>query len=183
MHCFVLVHSVQSWTLCLLSFPNSREWIMFPTITQIFITQQYATPTRECDNLLLTTSPYTFPLMLMFTKDCQYNLINIKHHFLSSVKNLLRILWCSQSDDHPQNSLSKFGYICESRKKEEGWLPTGTYHQNPEVWKRKRKSGKFGSFFSMKNPLYRSKSYFSSQILQKFTSRRNSGIHISTLTL
>jgi hypothetical protein len=35
----------------------------------------------------------------------------------------------------------------------------------------------------MKNPLYRSKSYFSSQILQKFTSRRNSGIHISTLTL
>jgi hypothetical protein len=34
-------------------------------------------------------------------------------------------------------------------KKEEGWLPTGTYHQNPAVWKKKNssKSGEFGSFF------------------------------------
>ncbi len=158
---------------------------MFPTITQIFISQQYASPTQECDNLLLTISPYTFPLMLMFSKDCQYNPINIKHHYLCSVKNLLRILWCSQTANHSENNLAKFGYIYESRKKEEGWLPTGTHHQNPAVWKKKKspKSGKCGSFFPWEILCIGQNHTFQVQILQKFTSKRNSGIHISTLTL
>ncbi len=128
-----------------------------------------------------------FPLMLMFSKDCQYNLINIEHHFLSSVKNLLRILWCSQSDDHPENNLAKFGYIYESRKEEEEWLPTGTHHQNPAVWGKKKqkssKSGKFGSFFPWLIDCIGQNHTFQVKILRTFTSKRNTGIHISTLTL
>jgi hypothetical protein len=50
---------------------------------------------------------------------------------------LLRILCCSQSGNHPEINLAKFGYI------------------------------EFGPFSFMKNPLYKSKSYFSGQNLAK----------------
>jgi hypothetical protein len=50
-------------------------------------------------------------------------------------------LLCSQSGDHPENSLAKFKYILEMKvgKKRErerekillySWLPIGTYHNN-----------------------------------------------------
>jgi len=29
--------------------------------------------------------------------------------------SLLRILWCSQSGDHPENNLAKFGYILDMK--------------------------------------------------------------------
>ncbi len=103
----------------------------------------------------VTFSPYTFPLMLMFSKDCQYNLIILSNiTFFPVSKSFLRILWCSQSDDHPENNLAKLGYIYESKRKEEGWLPTGTYHQNPAVWKRKKNLqnlANLGHFFHEKS--------------------------------
>jgi hypothetical protein len=47
-------------------------------------------------------------------------------------------------------------------------LPTGIYHKNLEIIiKKKFKTGEFGSFFSMKNPLYKSKSHFPGQNLAK----------------
>jgi len=52
------------------------------------------------------------------------------------------------------------------------WLPT--YHKNLAIRKKYgSKSGKFGSFFSMKYPLHRSKSYFSGQILTNFSINKN----------
>jgi hypothetical protein len=46
-------------------------------------------------------------------------------------------------------------------------LPTGIYHKNLEIKKKNFKTGEFGSFFSMKNPLYKSKSHFPGQNLAK----------------
>jgi len=47
------------------------------------------------------------------------------------------------------------------------WLPTETYHKNLETIFFP-KSEKFGPFFFMKNPFYRSKSYLSGRNLAKF---------------
>jgi hypothetical protein len=38
------------------------------------------------------------------------------------------------------------------------------------------KSDEFGTFFSMENPLYLSKSYFSSRIWQNFAKTKNTGL-------
>jgi hypothetical protein len=52
------------------------------------------------------------------------------------------------------------------------WVPIGTYHKNVKIWNLFiyiSKSGDFGPFFFMENPLYRSKSYFSGpNFLAKF---------------
>jgi hypothetical protein len=52
---------------------------------------------------------------------------------------LLRILWCSQSGDHPESNLANFSYILDTKvgkkkKKFIFWLPTGTYHKNLVIW-------------------------------------------------
>jgi hypothetical protein len=56
---------------------------------------------------------------------------------------ILRILWCSQSDDHPKKSFRQIWLHTryESRKKKNrivlySWLPTGTYHNNLVMWKK-----------------------------------------------
>jgi hypothetical protein len=51
---------------------------------------------------------------------------------------LLRILLCSQSGDHPENYLAKFGYIPYIKVGKNkillySWLPPGTYHQNVAI--------------------------------------------------
>ncbi len=59
--------------------------------------------------------------------------------------------------NHLENNLAKFGYILNMKVENQNrillcsWLPTSTYHQN---------LANLGHFFSMKNPLYRLKSYF-----------------------
>jgi hypothetical protein len=87
---------------------------------------------------------------------------------------VLRILWCSQSGHDPENNLAKFRYILDMELGKENriplysWLHTGTYHKNLAIWN-------FFLFeiwriwvkFSMKNPLHRSKAYFSGRILAK----------------
>jgi len=55
----------------------------------------------------------------------------------------LRILWCSQSGDHPENNLTKFGYMIDMKvgKKNNillySWLPFGSYHKTLATWKKK----------------------------------------------
>jgi len=54
------------------------------------------------------------------------------------------------------------------------WI-IGTYHKNMIIWKKNSlKSGEFGTFFCMKNTLYRLKSYFSGQNLVKFRQEKKS---------
>jgi hypothetical protein len=49
------------------------------------------------------------------------------------------------------------------------WLPTGNYHKNLTICNLfSSKSGEFGALFPLKNPLYSSKSDFSSQNLTIF---------------
>jgi hypothetical protein len=48
-------------------------------------------------------------------------------------------LWCSQSDDHPENNLAKFGYIPDMKVNRNrsllySWLLTETYHENLMIW-------------------------------------------------
>ncbi len=65
------------------------------------------------------------------------------------------ILSCGQSGGHPENNLAKFGYMLELI------IKSGDLHLFVfEIWR-------IWVFFSMKNPLYMSKSYFSSQNLLK----------------
>ncbi len=55
------------------------------------------------------------------------------------------------------------------KKQNPSWLPSGSYDKdsgNLEFFKNS-KSGDYGSFFSMKNTLSRSKSYFSGRNLAK----------------
>jgi hypothetical protein len=77
----------------------------------------------------------------------------------------LRILWCSQSGDHPENFLFEFGDILDMKVEKKNrilwnsWLPPGTYHQNLAIWKKilwnLESLGHY--IFSMNNPLYGSK--------------------------
>jgi hypothetical protein len=53
----------------------------------------------------------------------QCGLINPKNQ--SQAGFLLRILWCSQSDDRPENNLAKFGYILEMKVEKK---------QNPSIF-------------------------------------------------
>jgi hypothetical protein len=64
-------------------------------------------------------------------------------------------LLCSQSGNHSENNLAKFGYVLDMEVGKKkillySWLPTGTYHKNSGnldfffSWK----SDKFGPFFS-----------------------------------
>jgi hypothetical protein len=99
-------------------------------------------------------------------------LVNILNLFLLEA----RILWCSQSDNRSENDLAKFGYILNTKAnyfflKQNPSIFLATYWNLSKtnltnLKKHSSKSGKFGSFFLMKNPLYRSsKSYFSGQNL------------------
>ncbi len=72
---------------------------------------------------------------------------------------------CSQSGHHPENNLAKFGYILDMKKEKKNrillysWL-LGTYWG---ILSYLNLANLVGSFFlAMKNPLFRSKSYFSS---------------------
>jgi hypothetical protein len=99
---------------------------------------------------------------------------------------LLRILWQSQSGNHSQNNLAKFGYILDMKveKKPESfyvfWLPTGTYHKNLAIRKIKIfKIWRIWVIFSMKTPLCRLKSFFQSEIWQKLLGKET----LQTVTL
>jgi len=73
---------------------------------------------------------------------------------------------CSQSDDNPENTLAKFGYILHIEVEKTqillySWLHAGTHHENLASGK---KSFQISAnldpfFFHEKNPLYRWKSY------------------------
>jgi len=83
-------------------------------------------------------------------------------------------LCSSQSgDDYPENNLANFGYILDMKVGKinkivillYSWLSTGTYHKNLPIWGGGKKINlkylvNLGLFLCMKNPLYRSKSYF-----------------------
>ncbi len=73
---------------------------------------------------------------------------------------LLRILWCSQSGNHPQNNLAKFGYILnmkvqKKKKKQNASMflaTTTTYHKNLVILIQfSSKSSKFGPFYHEKS--------------------------------
>jgi hypothetical protein len=56
------------------------------------------------------------------------------------------VLWCSQSGDHSQNNLAKYGYILDLKViiiiiTLYSWLPTGIYHKKLAI------SGPFFFFF------------------------------------
>jgi len=59
----------------------------------------------------------------------------------SAARFLLRILCCTQSGNHPENNLAKFGYIIDMRiAKNDGiflysWLPSRSYRKTLEIWK------------------------------------------------
>jgi hypothetical protein len=80
---------------------------------------------------------------------------------------LLRILLCSESSHHTENNLAKFGFILvmKSCKTRDSFYPFG-YLLEPIIKTYRfggcfpSKSGEFGSFFLMKNPLHKWKSYF-----------------------
>jgi len=70
--------------------------------------------------------------------------------------SLLRILWCSQSGNHSENNLAKFGYIVDMKVKKKNrnpsiflaWLHIGSYHKTLAIWIFfSSKSGEFGPFF------------------------------------
>ncbi len=89
------------------------------------------------------------------------------------------ILWCSWSGNDPKDDLASFGYILDTKTRKKTkillylLLPTGTYCKNMMILN-------FFSFeiwwiwvhFLMKNPLYGSKSFFSSLHLAKFRKER-----------
>jgi hypothetical protein len=81
------------------------------------------------------------------------------------------VLACRQSGYHSENNLAKFGYILDmkvgKKKKKRGSFYILGYLleliiKNWQLGRKKKssKSGKFAFFFPLKNPLYRSKSYF-----------------------
>jgi len=63
-----------------------------------------------------------------------YKRIGSRYHALLMVK----ILWCSQSGDLPENNLAKFGYVIDMKKKNRillcSWLPTRTHHKNLAIF-------------------------------------------------
>jgi hypothetical protein len=82
---------------------------------------------------------------------------------------LLRILWCSESGNHPENNFAIFGDIIDMKVEKNRilpyvWLPTVSCHKTLAMWNWfSWKSGEYGPFF----PMYRSKSYFSGRSLEK----------------
>jgi hypothetical protein len=96
---------------------------------------------------------------------------------------LLRILCCSQSGNHPENNWAKFGYILHLKvdpKKTKSrillyysCLRTETYHKNLAFFSKNNWNLPNLSLFSMKNPMYRMKSYFSSRNLAKIRQWKN----------
>jgi hypothetical protein len=59
---------------------------------------------------------------------------------LSQSGFLLRILWCIQNGDHPENNLAKFGYRLDMKVEKKNrillcsWLRMRTYHKNLAIW-------------------------------------------------
>jgi hypothetical protein len=95
---------------------------------------------------------------------------------------LLRILWCSQSDDHSQNDLAKFGYILEmkvERKTESFYILGYLLELIIKIWwfgiKFKiQKLVNFGPFFAWKILWILGQNHiFQVKICQKFASKRN----------
>jgi hypothetical protein len=79
------------------------------------------------------------------------------------------VLACRESGDHSENYLAKFGYILDmkvvKKKRESFYILRCLLELIIKIWqlggkKNSSQSGKFAYFFPMKNPLYRSKSYF-----------------------
>ncbi len=95
---------------------------------------------------------------------------------------LFRILWCSQSDNHPENNLAKFGYIRDmkvgkTKKKKNrsllySWLPSRRYHKTLAIWKLEI-SWIWAIFFPKKILCIGWNHIFQVEICQKFISWRN----------
>jgi hypothetical protein len=86
---------------------------------------------------------------------------------------VLRILWCSESGNHPGNNFAIFGYIIDMKVEKNrillySWLPTVSCHKTLAMWNFfSWKSGEYGPFYPLKDHLYRSKSYFSGRNLEE----------------
>ncbi len=86
---------------------------------------------------------------------------------------VFRIFWCSESGNHPGNNFAIFGYIIDMKVEKNRILlyscvPTVSYDKTLAMWNFfSWKSGEYGPFFPMKDPLYRSKAYFSGRSLEK----------------
>ncbi|CAK9882197.1 unnamed protein product, partial [Sphagnum jensenii] len=85
-----------------------------------------------------------------------------------------------ESGNHPKNNFAIFGDIIDMKVEKNRILlyfcvPTVSYHKTLAMWNFfSWKSGEYGPFFPMKDPSYRSKSYFSGRSLEKnFGSKRN----------
>jgi hypothetical protein len=84
---------------------------------------------------------------------------------------LLRILWHSPSGNHSQNNSAQIWlhirYECRKEKHNPS-IFLATYHKNLVIWKKKNLQNLVNlGFFFMKNPLNRSKWYFSGKSLAK----------------
>jgi hypothetical protein len=93
----------------------------------------------------------------------------------------LPILWCSQSGDHPENKLAKFGYIPEMKvlkKKDPSSL---------KIWQfRKKKSIKIWQIWPivlMKNPVYVDIILFRSKFGKNLPVRKITPTHSTMLLL
>jgi hypothetical protein len=86
---------------------------------------------------------------------------------------LLRILWCSQSGNHQETNLAKFGYTLDMKVEKNRillcfWQPTETNDWNLVIRKKKFfEIWQFWVIFSLKNPFYWLESYFSGRNLTK----------------
>jgi hypothetical protein len=72
-------------------------------------------------------------------------------HWYSSTGFLSRILWCSQSGNHSQINLAKFGYILDMKvgnKTESCYILGYLLELIIKIWQIKKKSSKFGEFGS-----------------------------------
>jgi len=82
---------------------------------------------------------------------------------------LVRILWCSESGNHPENDFAIFGDIIDMKVEKNkillySWLPSVSCHKTLAMWNFfSQKSGEYGPFY----PMYKSKSYFSGRNLEK----------------
>lgn len=116
----------------------------------------------------------SFPPLFFFLKDIGFNNFGTgfwDKGFFSGFCDQ-----CSQSDDNPENTLAKFGYILHIKVEKfqillYSWLRTGTYHEILAIAKKTFQiSTNLGPFFFHENyPLYLFRSKFGKNLSVKET--------------
>jgi hypothetical protein len=84
-------------------------------------------------------------------------------------QELLRILWCSQSDNYSQNNLAKFDNVLDMKVEETRivlyfYYQPGTYHTNLAIWKIIQCLANLGPFSHEKSLVEVETLFFKSQI-------------------